>query len=576
MTKEEKTRLRKHIENTAILLMIGLSVLLIGVSLFHSPHLEAYARHYLVLHRTMQRFFGILLLAGAWSLYKRSRAAWLLSLLCLSGNLILHLLRYRSSHIHFFAVPVVFELFVLAVLVVTHKDFFRKPNKHHVRRGILFGTGLILLVIVNSAVRYRAISEIYGSRSLGLAESAFTALQRMFQTSVPASPARHFATLEFVYVCFNWICVIIGLFLILSPFIHKPRPDAEDKKKVLGLLRKYGVNPGCWLYLEDDKTYFFGKEVEGVAAYAISNDTMVILGDPVCSPEDFPKFLVELKTYCNINNYAMMFLSITGQFLSHYKALDFGYVKCGEEPRFRLAEYTLSGKASAKMRAAVNHGRKAGLTVYEYHPLEKRDTHIEEEIEQITKEWLATKKSHEELIFTLGGPGLLDPNDKRYFYAVNEDGQMQGFIVFLPFMQKKGYYADVTRRRPDSPGGTMEVIMYEAFEKMKEEKVEWVSMGLAPLAHLDKEDDKGNKVLAAMFTIIHDHFNSVYDFENLSRAKQKYNPTVWEPAYFAYSPRLLTPAMALAVIAVQSPTGISQYVTSFFQNLQKKDPGRTT
>lgn len=574
MTNEEKTtRFRKNIENSAILLMIILSIFLIAVSFFHVPRLENYASHYLVINRSMQRFFGIILLAGAWSLYKRSRAAWIMSILALSGNLAIHLLRFGFGHFQFLAIPVVLEILILFVLLFMYKDFFRKLNTHLLRKGILFGCGIILLAIINSALRYRTLSEIYGNHVLTFTDSIVEALQRMFQLSPHVYAGQRFIMLERMYVIFNWVCVIIGIFLILSPIIHKHKPDTKDKAHVLSLLRQYGINPGCWLYLEDDKNYFFGKKVDGVAAYAVSNDTMVILGEPVCAPENFTAFLKELKTYCNINNYAMLFLSITDRFLEQFKSLDFGYVKCGEEPRFNLDEYNLSGKDAAKIRAAINHGRKAGVTVCEYLPMEKRQPEIEAQIDEITKEWLTTKKSHEELIFTLGGPGLDNPNDKRYFYGVTEDGRMQGFIVFLPFMQKKGFYADVTRRRPDAPRGTMETIMYDAFQKMKEDQVQWVSMGLAPLAHLDKEDDKGNKPLAAFFSIIHDHFNGVYDFENLSRAKQKYNPTRWEPAYFAYSPRMLTPAMALAVIAVQSPTGISQYVTSFFQNLQKKEPG---
>lgn len=573
MSNEKKTRFRKNIENTAILLMIILSVFLIVVSFFHVPRLENMARHYLVINRSMQRFFGFILLAGAWSLYKRSRAAWLMSVLVIAGNLAIHLIRFGFGYFQFWAIPVVLEIFILLVLIILHKDFFRKLNTHLVRRGVLFGSGIILLAIINSALRYRALSGIYGNHVLTFTDSIAEALQRMFQLNISAYTGHHFVFFERLFVIFNWCCVLIGLFLILSPIIHRHKPDVQDKEHVLSLLRKYGINPGCWLYLEDDKNYFFGKEVDGVAAYAVSNDTMVILGEPVCAPEDFATFLRELKTYCNINNYAMLFLSITDRFLDQFKNQDFGYVKCGEEPRFKLDEYVLTGKDAAKMRGAINHGRKSGVTVHEYIPKENRQPEIEAQIEEITKEWLTTKKSHEELIFTLGGPGLDDPNDKRYFYGVTEDGVMQGFIVFLPFMQKKGFYADVTRRRPDAPRGTMETIMYDAFQIMKEDQVEWVSMGLAPLAHLDKEDDKGNKTLAAFFTIIHDHFNSVYDFDNLSKAKQKYNPTLWEPAYFAYSPKILTPAMALAVIAVQSPTGISQYVTSFFQNLQKKETG---
>lgn len=40
------------------------------------------------------------------------------------------------------------------------------------------------------------------------------------------------------------------------------------------------------------------------------------------------------------------------------------------------------------------------------------------------------------LQFTMGTVGLEDPMDKRYFYALNSDGKMVAFIVFVPFLGK--------------------------------------------------------------------------------------------------------------------------------------------
>ena len=66
------------------------------------------------------------------------------------------------------------------------------------------------------------------------------------------------------------------------------------------------------------------------------------------------------------------------------------------------------------------------------------------------------------LQFTMGTVGLENPMDKRYFYAVNADGKMVAFIVFVPFLGKNGYMADVTRHGKDAPGGVMETIIYDA------------------------------------------------------------------------------------------------------------------
>ena len=92
----------------------------------------------------------------------------------------------------------------------------------------------------------------------------------------------------------------------------------------------------------------------------------------------------------------------------------------------------------------INHATKAGVTVHEYKVLEKRDPALDREFDRITDEWLDGKKSGM-LQFTMGTVGLEDPMDKRYFYALDSGGKMVAFIVFVPFLGKNGYMADVTR-----------------------------------------------------------------------------------------------------------------------------------
>ena len=71
--------------------------------------------------------------------------------------------------------------------------------------------------------------------------------------------------------------------------------------------------------------------------------------------------------------------------------------------------------------------------------------------------------------------------------AVNADGKMVAFIVFVPFLVKNDYMADVTRHGKDAPGGVMKTIIYDAFQIFKEEGVGYGSLGVAPLAGLDSD-----------------------------------------------------------------------------------------
>lgn len=54
--------------------------------------------------------------------------------------------------------------------------------------------------------------------------------------------------------------------------------------------------------------------------------------------------------------------------------------------------------------------------------------------------------------------------------------------MFVPFLGKRGYMADVTRHGTGAPSGVMETILYDAFQIFKDEGIEYGSLGVAPLA----------------------------------------------------------------------------------------------
>lgn len=165
------------------------------------------------------------------------------------------------------------------------------------------------------------------------------------------------------------------------------------------------------------------------------------------------------------------------------------------------------------------------------------------------------------LQFTMGTVGLKNPMDKRYFYALNSDGKMVAFIVFVPFLGKNGYMADVTRHGKDAPGGVMETIIYQAFQVFKEEGIGYGSLGVAPLAGLDTES---KNPMERLLRFIYDHLNDCYGYRDLYQAKKKYSPTErpteWVPSYYAYLPKYPTPNMLFAAVEIQNPHGIRGYI----------------
>ena len=253
----------------------------------------------------------------------------------------------------------------------------------------------------------------------------------------------------------NWFFIIFAAFLILKPLVYNPIISRFDLEKARKLILAYGQNPASYLALENDKKYFFGSSVEGVAAFTVVDNVAVCCGDIICDQKDSLLFISEFMSFCRRNGWDITLINVTDKFLPLYKEAGFGFVKYGEDAMFELANYNLQGGKVAKVRAAINHASNIGITVREYKPNEKKDFKLEHEINEVSNLWLASKKGPE-LAFMLGNVNLSNPMDRRYFIAADSNDKLMGFVIFYPFNSGEGYMADVTRRLPDAPQGVLE------------------------------------------------------------------------------------------------------------------------
>ena len=108
----------------------------------------------------------------------------------------------------------------------------------------------------------------------------------------------------------------------------------------------------------------------------------------------------------------------------------------------------------------------------------------------------------------------------------------------------------------------METIIYEAFQTFREEGIHYGSLGVAPLAGLD--DEKAS-LTERLLRFVYNNLNDCYGFKDLYRAKEKYSPTEWLPAYYIYLPKHPTPDMFYAVVKIQNPNGIREGIRSFLK-----------
>ena len=313
-----------------------------------------------------------------------------------------------------------------------------------------------------------------------------------------------------------------------------------DWLRVRSLLRKYAFNSLAYLSLEDDKQWFFSEKVDGVASYALSGHTMVVCGDPVCRHEDLPVFLREILDYAESIHRHLIFLGTLETCLSAYREAGLGIYKSGEEAVFSVPTWSMAGGKCAKARSNYHTAVHHGLTVHEYKPYEKRDPAIEQEMKDISAQWFDEKHTSR-LQFAVGSMMLDKECDKRYFYAVDGDGIMQGFHVLNPYLSGKGWIVDIMRL-------------------LKKEGAAEASFGIAPL--FNTEDEPHPTAFEKGEHYVFENMNYIYGFKSLYEAKNKFNPT-WKNVYIVCSPRHMSLLMDKDMCAVLDTAGFSDYVRAF-------------
>lgn len=549
---------RRKLENLLIILIAAASLALLILSFLPSLQVSGRIQIFLEMGKMVQRVFSIVLFVLSFQLMRRKQVAWWIAVFLF----ILNFLRSLAGLPHLYAVVLMdVDLLVLAMLVWFRKDFCCPTSRTSKKKSIFFLLLALSGIVANAGISYHYLR--LGTEGSGVSfwESLSYGAGMIFGIKTPLLLGHGAQRVENFVFWFSWACILAALFHAARPWIDTRLHGKSDLHHARTLLNLYGQNPCSYLALEADKQLYFGNHTDGVVPYGTVGSTIIVNGDPICADNDFPSLLAEFREFCQKSAHDLFILNVTDHYLDEYQRQGFGYVKCGEEARFDLSEYEISGKKGAKMRMNINHATKAGVTVHEYCVSKQRNPELEKEFDRITEEWLREKKSSL-LQFTLGGVGLDTPMDKRYFYGTNAEGQMVGFIVFVPFLGKKGYMADVTRHGANAPSGVMETIIYQAFQQFKEEGVQYGSLGVAPLAGLEQNTPN---LVEKLLRFVYNNLNGCYGFRDLYRAKAKYSPTQWLPSYYAYLPKIPTPKMFYAIIKIQNPKGILDYVKGFLK-----------
>lgn len=296
----------------------------------------------------------------------------------------------------------------------------------------------------------------------------------------------------------------------------------------MDIARKYGRSSLSYITLDRRNEVLTLDGVEGYVAHRRSGKTQVGMGGPVCSGKDEKVMIEAFRSMCKENGTRPVFFGSTKSQKRTLSGLGFECIVAARDSRVDLKKFSTRGNRMLNVRRGYNHARNVGLRWEEYRPARKRDAKVERECDAISDEWLEDKGGLE-LEFIVGRTDWDFAGERRFFIA-RSDRRVEGFLTYHPVYGRNSWYLDLSRRRMDSPNGTMDYLVVESMRMFKEEGSPFCYLGMIPELNFPRQLETSGPVIKSVIKGLIDQAEFFYPASSERFFKDKYGP-VWDDLY---------------------------------------------
>jgi phosphatidylglycerol lysyltransferase len=511
---------------------------------------------------------GFFLIMLSYGLARGKRHAWFITLLL--SLLSASLLPTMRSH----TILVTVGALLVVILLAIFAPFFQaKSDPPSALRGyvaLLLGLGIVISYAFSGLLAFYndfdALIDRFGIEGL---------IPRLLVSAHLHLP--HNTPVEFFSDALPLLCVsavIYGMIQLFRPVAAVLLPDTEERRKVVEMTHLYGKNSISYFALDTDKSYFFSSSGKAVLSYVLQGSTAVVAGDPIGPDSEMTIILREFMTFCQQQDWTIVFWQIRAELMSLYRSAGLHLLKIGEDAIIHAASFTLKGGAMANVRTSAKRAEKEGLGVVFYHG-QVTDYEQLAQMESISRYWL-TSKGGSEMGFSMGHFDPQGDPEQLYALAVDQHNKVHAFVSFVPIYGRNGWGLDLMRRAELAAPGTMELLLARSIEYMKSRGMETVSLGLAPLSDINKEDET---FLGSSIDFLSNRFGNPDKNRSLCNFKKKFQPG-WESRYLVYSDALSLPKIGIALYQAHQRdtrllTAVRQSLSAWQNNRRQAGAGAT-
>ena len=495
--------------------------------------------------------FAVALLAGA--LAARKRIAWWV----LVANLILAIgfdvaaLAQRDGtrweDVGEF-LGLTFHIAAIAMMVLAYDEFWAK-----VRRGAVFKAAAVLVAgnVLGIALGWGLLELFPGS------------LQRQDRFAYAVNRVSGFVTATpdlFAGRPHSLVNTALGLFGALAlmaaavVLFQSQRADnaltGEDESAIRGLLEVYGKNDSLGYFAtRRDKSVVFSPDGRAAITYRVEVGVCLASGDPVGDPRAWPQAIAAWRRLCQDYGWAPGVMGASSTAAQAYREADLNALQLGDEAILYPDKFRLSGPDMRAVRQAVTRARRAGLTVR----MRRHRDIPSGEMAEVMKRADAWRDTETERGFSMALGRLGDPADGDCLLveAVEEStGAVVAMLSLVPW-GGSGLSLDLMRRSPDSPNGTIELMVSDLLQNADTVGVSRVSLNFAMFrSAFEQGAQLGAGPVARLWRALLVFFSRWWQLETLYRSNMKYQPQ-WVPRFACYEDARFIPRVGVASVIAE-------------------------
>ncbi|MBK6590113.1 MAG: DUF2156 domain-containing protein [Acidobacteria bacterium] len=310
-----------------------------------------------------------------------------------------------------------------------------------------------------------------------------------------------------------------------------------------------GWNSTSYQILNPGIRRWFSQSGDAVTGYVTTRRAWVVVGAPVCTIERLKEVVSEFESEAARDNMRVCYLCAEARLEAVFSnSTTHAKVLLGAQPVWNPQNWAVCVSKNRSLRKQLNRAHNKNVFVTEW---SAERAFANTELLNCLHEWLKGK-GLPPMHFMVEPETLSRLFDRRIFVA-ERDGAVVGFVMLSPVPMRNGWLFEQYVHSPDSPNGTVELMIDAAMRALSNGQSEYATLGLSPLSTRAEIEPFRNPVwLSLLLTWIRAHGRRFYNFEGLDSFKAKFRPERWEPVFAISNEPRLSPSTLYAIASAFS------------------------